>query len=242
MDHEMTLPGERQGVNRPEGGDVSMLMTSMAVTIDVARRRNFAVSNRLHAQPGAVVYGYAPPTDQVPTMNELNRRFTSGDPEAVRELYHVYGRPVYAVAYRILQDRGMAEETVQLTFLQAWRAADRFDATRELGPWLFTIARRAAIDVYRRERRHRTDELGDRDVAVIPETFEGAWAAWQVRCALDELPGEERAVLQATHFEGMTHEEAARKLGIPVGTVKSRSFRAYRRLADLLSHLQEASA
>jgi RNA polymerase sigma-70 factor (ECF subfamily) len=176
-------------------------------------------------------------------MSDLNHRFVERDPEALRALYREYGRAVFAVTYRVLQDRTLAEEATQHAFLKAWRAADRFDPAREVGPWLFTIAKRAAIDVYRREKRHQSEELGDRDVAVLPATFEGTWTAWEVRRAVDALPEDERLVLEATHFLGLTHQEAAQKLGIPAGTVKSRSHRAYRRLARFLAHLdEEASA
>jgi len=58
------------------------------------------------------------------------RKFAAGDPEAVRQLYQAYGRAVFTAAYSALRDRGLAEEAVQLTFLQAWRAADRFDIER----------------------------------------------------------------------------------------------------------------
>jgi RNA polymerase sigma-70 factor (ECF subfamily) len=68
------------------------------------------------------------------------------------------------------------------------------------------------------------------------------WEAWEVRSAIDRLSQEERDVIKATHFLGMSHEEAAEYLGIPVGTVKSRSHRAHRRLAVLLAHLKEVSA
>jgi RNA polymerase sigma-70 factor (ECF subfamily) len=175
-------------------------------------------------------------------MDGLGERFSAGDPDALRQVYRRYGGPVFAVAHRILGDREQAEDAVQRTFLNAWRAADRFDGARDLGPWLFTIARRAAIDVYRREKRHRADELADHDVSILPESFEATWAAWEVRKAIEQLPSEEREVLHATHFQGLTHGEAADKLGLPVGTVKSRSHRAYRRLADLLRHLEEAPA
>lgn len=179
----------------------------------------------------------------VEPMADLNHRFADGDPEALRALYREYGRAVFAVTFRVLRDRTLAEEATQAAFLKAWRAADRFDPARELGPWLFTIAKRVAIDLYRREKRHRSEELGDRDVAVLPAGFEGAWTAWEVRRAVDALPDDERVVLEATHFLGLTHQEAAARLGLPTGTVKSRSHRAYRRLAQLLAHLdEEASA
>lgn len=169
------------------------------------------------------------------------RRFRDGDPEAVRDVYDHYHRPVFTVAYRALGNRSLAEEAVQQTFLQAWRASPRFDPDRDPGPWLYAIARRVAVDLYRRERRHESDR-DEPEVAVLPETFEGTWEAWEVRSALDRIPDDERHILLATHFLGLTHDETAERLGIPVGTVKSRSHRAHRRLAELLAHLKEATA
>lgn len=176
-------------------------------------------------------------------MDDLNSRFVRGDPEALRTLYREYGRAVFSISYRVLQNRTLAEDAAQMAFLKAWRGAARFDPARDIGPWLFTIAKRTAIDVYRREKRHRSEELGARDVAVLPATFEGAWTAWEVRRALDALSEDERIVLELTHFLGLTHTQAAERLDVPVGTIKSRSHRAYRRLTHLLRHLdEEASA
>lgn len=173
----------------------------------------------------------------------LLRRFRGGDPEAVRLLYDRYGRAVFVVALKALGDRSLAEEAVQQTFLQAWRAAPRFDADRDPAPWLYAIARRVSVDLYRRERRHRlVDRDQESEIVVLPPSFEKTWEAWEVRVALDKLPEEERAVVKATHFLGLTHEEAAARLGVPVGTVKSRSFRAHKRLAGLLAHVGEATA
>ena len=170
------------------------------------------------------------------------RRFRDGDPGAVRDIYDRYGRAVFTVAYRALGDRSLAEEAVQQAFLQAWRAAGKFDPERDPAPWLYAIARRVAVDLYRRERRHESTDRFDTEVAVLPQSFEGAWEAWEVRSALDQVPEEEREILRATHFLGLTHDETAERLGIPIGTVKSRSYRAHRRLAGLLSHLREATA
>jgi RNA polymerase sigma factor (sigma-70 family) len=77
-------------------------------------------------------------------------RFRDGDPDAVRTLYRAYGGLIYAVAYKILNDRRLAEEATQQAFVQAWRTAGDVDLTRELGPWLAVIARRAAVDALRR--------------------------------------------------------------------------------------------
>ena len=172
------------------------------------------------------------------------QRFAGGDPDAVRDLYREFGRPVFTVTYSALRDRGLAEEAVQLTFLQAWRAAGRFDTERDPGPWLYAIARRVAVDVYRRERRHlgRLQLDSETDMAVLSESFEQTWEAWQIRLALERMPTAQRDVVKAIHFEGLTYAETAQRLGVSLGTVKSRSNRAHRRLAALLGHLDEATA
>lgn len=171
----------------------------------------------------------------------IRRRFRAGDPDAVRAFYEEFGRAVFAVAFRALADRALAEEAVQATFLQAWQACSRYDPDRDPAPWLYAIARRAAIDLYRRERRHAASD-DHPEMAALPASFEGTWEAWEVRVSLDRLPDEERAVVRAIHFLGMSHRQAAEFLSVPIGTVKSRSHRAHRRLAEMLSHLEEASA
>ena len=175
---------------------------------------------------------------------ELTARFREGDAGAVRAVYGQYGRLVFAVSLRILNDRALAEESTQQTFLKAWRAADAVDPGRDLGPWLATIARRGAIDVYRREALRATDSIesvpaSDPALAAVTESAESVHDAWAVREAVDALPDDERQVVRLQHFGGMTHAEIAEKLKLAVGTVKSRSFRAHRRLAQQLAYLRE---
>lgn len=173
----------------------------------------------------------------------LLSRFAAGDEDAVRTVYRAYGRLVFAVAYKVLGDRGLAEEATQQAFLQAWRAAASFEPSKELGPWLATIARRAAIDVHRREARHAHSPLEDADPAApdlvsLPPSVDRIYDAWQVRQALSELSPDEANLVRLQHMEGLTQSQIAERLNIPVGTVKSRSFRAHRRLAGLLGHLR----
>ena len=172
----------------------------------------------------------------------INAGFVAGDPDAMRAVVDQHGRALYGVAFRILNNRVLAEEAVQHALLQAWRAAATFDPDRQLAPWLVTITKRAAIDVHRRERRHVADALQDHDSVHIERAYDGAWEVYRVRQALNELPPAEREVLALTHFSGMTHEDAAAHLGIPLGTVKSRSYRAYRKLSSLLADLEELTA
>ena len=175
------------------------------------------------------------------TDRELADRFPSGDDEIVRAVYRRFGGPVYTVAMSILGDAGRAADVVQATFVNAWQAAQRFDPSRELGPWLYTIARRQAIDAYRRERRSEPTDPSELDIVEMPPSLEQAWEAWQVRLALDELPVDERDVVRLSWYDGLAHPEIAERLGVPIGTVKSRSFRAHKRLASLLAHLRDAN-
>jgi RNA polymerase sigma factor (sigma-70 family) len=175
---------------------------------------------------------------------DLRARFRQGDPDAVREVYRSHGRLVYAVAYKVLGDHGLAEEATQQTFLKAWRAAQSFDEQRELGPWLAAIARRVAIDLYRREAVRATDPLdsapsGDPALISTPHSAEAMYDVWEVREAMAQLPPDEREIVRLQHLEGFTHAQIAERLAMPVGTIKSRSFRAHKRLAAMLGHLRE---
>lgn len=175
---------------------------------------------------------------------EVRTQFRDGDPDAVRAVYRDYGRLVYAVAYRVLADRGLAEEATQQAFLKAWKAAASLDEARDMGPWLVSIARRVAIDVYRREALRSAvplDAVAPSNPALMsePESAETVYDIWEVRRAVAELPAQEQEIVRLQHFEGLTHAEIAQRLQVAVGTVKSRSFRAHKRLAGLLGHLRE---
>ena len=126
------------------------------------------------------------------TTHDLARRFAAGDPEVLDSIQQRYGPGMHAAARdRLGGDRVLAEEAVQVALLKAWRAAPRFDASRELGPWLYAITRRCAIDIRRHEFRHRTESIerisrlaGDGD----PDGFETAWETNVVREAVAALP------------------------------------------------------
>jgi RNA polymerase sigma-70 factor (ECF subfamily) len=174
---------------------------------------------------------------------EVRARFRDGDPDAVRIVYRAYGRQVYTIALRVLGNRVLADDATQQVFLKAWRAAGRLDENRDMGPWLATIARRVAIDVYRSEARRRADPIGsvppdDPALTSRPETVDAMYHVWEVRRAVAELPQQEQDIVRLQHFEGLTHREIAKRLKLPAGTVKSRSFRAHTRLASQLVHLR----
>ncbi len=174
---------------------------------------------------------------------EVLGRFHEGDLDALAAVFDRYAGPVTAVVRRVIRNEAQAEDAVQETFMKAWRSAASYDPQRPLGSWLFTIAHRTAIDVVRREGRPTRsdhDELTEQvavDLAVDGPGFEATWEAWEVRVALDQLPEDERMVMQLSHYNGLSHPQIAMHLGIPTGTVKSRSFRAHRRLVGLLEHI-----
>ena len=173
---------------------------------------------------------------------ELASWFASGDADSVRVVYQTYGRLVFAIAFRVLGDTGLAEDATQQTFVQAWRAAGSYDPSRALAAWLTTIAKRVAIDVHRRERRHRNlvniDTSDSASLVTLPPSAEQINDVAEVRRALDELPPSERDLIRMQHFGELSQAEIANKLEIPLGTVRSRTFRAHRRLASILHGLR----
>jgi len=183
------------------------------------------------------------PPSVVADDHALAEALQRGEHDAVRELYSRFGGLVFAVTLRMLSDRQRAEEATQQTFLQAWRNADRFEAGRDFAPWLATIARRAAIDIGRHEARRPADALDDAPVddsalAHSDPSAEQVERVWAVRAAIEQLDSADGELVRLQHLEGLTHAEIADRLGIAIGTVKSRSFRAHRRLSQKLSHLR----
>lgn len=184
------------------------------------------------------------PASAVEADTDLAVALRSGDEAAVRELYDRFGGLVFTVALRILGDRGHADEATQQTFLQAWRNSDRFEEGRDFAPWLATIARRTAIDIQRRERRRPAGSIehadaSDSALVALPPDAEQIETTWIVRRAIESLDPDERDVVKLQHVEGFTHSEIAERLGVAVGTVKSRSFRAHRRLSSRLAYLRQ---
>ena len=173
--------------------------------------------------------------------DDIGHRFAGGDAHALRALYTRYAGPMLTAALHVLGgDRRLAEEAVQVAMVKAWRGASSYDPARPLAPWLFAIVRRCTIDIGRQERRHRIPSMDARAAgseATVGDGVESA-AAWAVRDALGALSAKEYEVMRLSYFQGLTHLEIAERLAIPVGTVKSRSASAHRRLrAELGSTL-----
>jgi len=152
---------------------------------------------------------------------------SAAEDSALRLLYEQHAAPLLSYALRLTGgDRGRSEDIVQETLLRAWRHPQALDPER--GPvrsWLFTVARNVAIDAHR-ARRSRPPEVGDEALAVVPavDEIESALDSWLVADAMSALSPDHRAVLVETYYRGRSVAEAAQVLGIPPGTVKSRTF------------------
>jgi len=177
-----------------------------------------------------------PTIGPVTTDGELIQRAAGGDQGAFEDLYRRYARPVFGLALRRLGDRGRAEDAVQETFASIWRSAASYRPERGPGaPWLYAVARNAIVD----RARARSETPGDvPDEAANepgpPDRAEQSWVAWRVHRALEELPEREREVIALAYWSGLSQSEVAEFLGVPLGTVKTRTRSALARLANLL--------
>jgi len=168
--------------------------------------------------------------------SNLGYRLAAGEEGAINECYAALGPMVLGYLRRFVP-RDDAEDVLQRVFYEVWRNRDRYDPTRSLEAWVLGIARKRAIDLLR--RRHANvvpiDEL--RDIAGDDgrELAERYARASEVRAALERLPREQREVLTLAYFGDLTQTEISDRLGVPLGTVKARTFRGLRRLADILT-------
>jgi RNA polymerase sigma-70 factor, ECF subfamily len=171
-----------------------------------------------------------------PTDGELIRLIADGDQGAFERLYRRYSRSVYGLALRRLGDRGRAEDAVQETFTSIWRSASSYRSDRGAGaPWLYAVARNAIIDRFR-TRSPEAAEVPERpsDDPGPDEQTEAGWVAWKVHRAFTELPEAEQQVIELAYWGGLSQSEIADFLGIPLGTVKTRTRSALSHLSGLL--------
>jgi RNA polymerase sigma factor (sigma-70 family) len=162
-----------------------------------------------------------------------------GSENALAELYDRFGGVAYGVALRILRDPALAQDAVQDAFLAAWRTAAAFDPARgNASTWLLTLVHRRAVDLVRREERRRADVLDESAPVAsgdsVDETAEVRAERRAVQAALAQLPPDQRESLELAYYGGLSQSQLAERLGIPLGTVKSRMFTALATLRDLL--------
>lgn len=168
-----------------------------------------------------------------------------GDAEAFDQLYRRYSKAAYGLAYRLTAQQILAQDVVHDAFLALWRTPEAFDPAR--GPFrtfFLSLVHHRAVDTVRREERLRKrterasnlEPLTGEDVAeeVVDESFL-VTRRREVREALETLPPDQKKVLDLAYFHGYTQQRIAEELGIPVGTVKTRTLAAMRKLRKELT-------
>jgi RNA polymerase sigma factor (sigma-70 family) len=178
----------------------------------------------------------------------LLRRVASGDAAALRGLHERMARPLYSLAFKMLSNASESEEVIQDVFLSVWKNAHKFDPGRaKVFTWMTVLTRNKCIDKIRaKQRRIPTADTRDDGDQVVAEV-DGANAADDllekeradsIRAAVKTLPAEQREAVELAFFSGMTHVQVAEKLGISIGTAKSRIRYAFQKLrAPLKSQL-----
>ena len=165
-----------------------------------------------------------------------------GDESALGELYDRVWRVAYGIAYRVLRDDRLAEDAVQEGFLAAWRSAAAFRADRaKASTWIVTLVHRRAVDIVRREERRRAEPLESENrpdpVEPTGSAEDTAWLGFErdrVQAALRALPDTQREAIELAYYGGYSQSELAERLGVPLGTIKSRMFAGLARLRELL--------
>ena len=163
-----------------------------------------------------------------------------GDEGALAELYDRIGRVAFGLAFKVLRDDRLAEDAVQEAFLAVWRTAAGFRAERaKASTWILTLVHRRAVDLVRREERRRADPLDDlgRDAGRSESAEDEAWLGFErerVQGALHRLPHAQREAVELAYYGGFSQSELAERLGVPLGTIKSRMFAGLARLRELL--------
>ena len=179
-----------------------------------------------------------------PSENDLLKRVgLTQDREAFASLFEIFAPRVKAYMMKVGSDPASSEEITQETFIRVWRKAGQFDPKKASAvTWIFTIARNLRIDRLRKENRPTFDPD---DPIFVPETsqtplenIEQSDIVERVKASIGSLPQDQREVVQLSFIEGLSHQEIANAIGLPLGTVKSRLRLSFVKLRHALGDLQ----
>jgi RNA polymerase sigma-70 factor (ECF subfamily) len=180
---------------------------------------------------------------------ELVRAIGRGNEEAFRGLFRRYAPSAMAVARRVVGQPYLAEEAVQEGFLALWRNPSAYEEMRgSVKAWLMATVHNRAVDLVRREetqRRRAEDAQPDEDVVTLEDPADRVVdeiglpeERKAVRAALEDLPPEQRQVIELMYFDGLSQTRVAERLSLPLGTVKSRTLLGMRKLRAALSGIE----
>jgi len=169
---------------------------------------------------------------------EFMRRIAAQDEQAFKAIYQQYGKAVYSLAYRILQNSTLAEEVTQDTFLKVWRQNTQWNPEKgTLRNWLLAITHFTAIDRLRQERRQpalHPEAIEDIEQYIGNSSNDPAWQEGIVlRALMSQLSKDQAVLIELAFFGGLSHSQIADRTAIPLGTVKTRLRAALQRLREL---------
>lgn len=174
---------------------------------------------------------------------QLVDRFLDGDRQAFNELMQAHEDKVFGICLRIMRNREQALDAVQETFVTVFRKADKFTGESAFSTWLYRVATNTCYDQLRKIKRRAASPLPDATDPADPHT-EAALTAIELRpdiqTALAALPPDFHTAIVLADMEGLPLQQVADVVGVPVGTIKSRVFRARRLLADSLRNQTDA--
>jgi RNA polymerase sigma factor (sigma-70 family) len=175
---------------------------------------------------------------------ELHRGLAAGDRGAFDDLYRRYASTAYGLAFRVTGQQVLAQDVVHDAFMALWRAPEAFDPARgAFRTFFLALVHHRAVDTVRREERIRArqERASNLEPVAVEDLAEGVTDAAdladrriEVRAALDTLPPEQRQVLEMAYFGGKTQVQIAEEIAIPLGTVKTRTLAAMRKLRNAL--------
>ncbi len=175
---------------------------------------------------------------------ESIRRLAGGDREAFDDLYRRYASAAYGLAYRLTGQQALAQDAVHDAYMALWRAPEAYDASRgAFRTFFLSLVHHRAVDTIRREQRlrDRQDRAANLEPATSEDVAEGVVAddmlglrRTRVRESLSALSEVQRQVIEMAYFQGKTQAAIAEELSIPLGTVKTRTLAAMRKLRSAL--------
>lgn len=183
-------------------------------------------------------------TDRADADRELIRRYLAGDVDAFESLMAAHEQRVFSICLRMMRNRDAALDATQETFLTVLRKADRYKEQAAFSTWLYRVTVNTCYDQLRRAKRRRSEPMPEHLDPRDPKSGDEISAVElrpEIERALGLIQPEFRAAVVLVDLEGMSLEGAADTLGVPIGTVKSRVFRARRQLAEELGNFRPPS-
>ena len=173
------------------------------------------------------------------TEEELVQLLKSGDKSSFSYLYDNYSGALYSIIFKMVSNQELAEDILQETFVKIWNNFSAYDSSRgRLFTWMLNIARNLTIDTIRSKSYKKQSKIQRSEIAVnntannVNENDK--FDALGIRNQLQSLKGDQRQIIDLCYFEGLTQDEVSKKLGIPLGTVKTRMRTAISVLRKLL--------